>query len=158
MDDLHTIEEDEVKKLIACLIKYLPDNAKFCFGSREAPPQDFLSFKVKGSITELTQKELAFTREEIVGILGFDDPDLFYGPTEGWPLAIVSFKVLLENGVSIGDITSYGEETLYAYLFREYIANLNSDMVDFLKKSACFDELDAEMLDYVLNKETQGSC
>ena len=152
MDDFHTIEEDEVKKLIACLIKYLPNNAKLCFGSREAPPQDFLSFKVKGNITELTQKELAFTREEIVGILGFDDPAI-YGSTEGWPLAIRSFQVLLENGISIGDITSYGNETLYAYLFRECIANLNSDMVDFLKKSACFDVLDAQMLDDVLNKK-----
>jgi LuxR family maltose regulon positive regulatory protein len=152
IDDLHTIKEDKVKKLMASLIKYLPKNAKLCLGSREAPWQDFLSFKVKGYIIELTQKDLAFTRKEAADILGFDDPDLFYGPTEGWPLAIVSFKVLLENGVSIGDITSYGEETLYAYLFREYIANLNSDMVDFLKKSACFDELDAEMLDYVLNK------
>jgi LuxR family maltose regulon positive regulatory protein len=151
IDDLHTIKEDKVKKLMASLIKYLPKNAKLCYGSREAPWQDFLAFKVKGYITELTQKDLAFTRKEAADILGFDDPDL-YGPTEGWPLAIVSFKVLLENGVSIGDITSYGEETLYAYLFREYIANLNSDMVDFLKKSACFDELDAEMLDYVLNK------
>lgn len=151
IDDLHTIKEDKVKKLMASLIKYLPKNAKLCYGSREAPWQDFLAFKVKGYITELTQKDLAFTRKEAADILGFDDPDL-YGPTEGWPLAIVSFKVLLENGVSIGDITSYGEETLYAYLFRECIANLNSDMVDFLKKSACFDELDAQMLDYVLNK------
>ena len=152
MDDLHTIEEDEVKKFITCLIKYLPNNAKLCFGSRETPWQDFLSFKVKGKITELTQKELAFTREEIVGILGFDDPAI-YGSTEGWPLAIRSFQVLLENGISIGDITSYGNETLYAYLFRECIANLNSDMVDFLKKSACFDVLDAQMLDDVLNKK-----
>ena len=152
MDDLHTIEEAEVNKLIACLIKYLPYNAKLCFGSREAPPQDFLSFKVRGNITELTQKELAFTREEIIDILGFDDPAI-YDSTEGWPLAIRSFKVLLENGIPIDDITSYGNETLYAYLFRECIANLNSDMVDFLKKSACFDVLDAQMLDDVLNKK-----
>jgi LuxR family maltose regulon positive regulatory protein len=157
MDDLHTIEEDEVKKLIACLIKYLPNNTKLCFGSREAPGQDFLSFKVKGNITELTQKELAFTREEIAGILGFDDPAI-YGSTEGWPLAIRSFQVLLENGISIGDITSHGNEPLYAYLFRECIANLNSDMVDFLKKSACFDVLDAQMLDDVLNKKIQDLC
>ncbi len=152
MDDLHTIEEGEVKKLVAYLIKYLPNNAKLCFGSRQVPGQDFLSFKVKGDMIELTQKELAFTREEIACILGFDDPAI-YGSTEGWPLAIRSFQVLLENGISIGDITSYGNETLYAYLFRECIANLNSDMVDFLKKSACFDALDAQMLDDVLNKK-----
>ncbi len=152
MDDLHTIEEDEVKKLIAYLIKYLPNNAKLCFGSREVPGQDLLSFKVKGDMIELTQKELAFTREEIACILGFDDPAI-YGSTEGWPLAIRSFQVLMENGISIGNINSYGNETLYAYLFHECIANLNSDMVDFLKKSACFDVLDAQMLDDVLNKK-----
>jgi tetratricopeptide (TPR) repeat protein len=152
MDDLHTIEDNEIKKLIAFLIKYLPDNVRLCIGSREAPPQDFLSFKVKGSITELTQKDLAFTREEIVDILGFNDPDI-YASTEGWPLAIYSFKVLMENGIPIDNIISYGNETLYAYLFRECIENLNSEMVDFLKKSACFDVLDSKMLDNILNKK-----
>ncbi|MGI5850253.1 MAG: hypothetical protein ACOX8Q_09375, partial [Christensenellales bacterium] len=152
MDDLHTIEDDEVKRLIACLIKFLPNNAKLCFGSRQIPPPEFLAYKVKGNITELTQKELAFTREEIADILGFDDPAI-YASTEGWPLAIRSFRVLLEHGIHIGDITSYGKETLYAYLFCEYIANLNADMVDFLKKSACFDVLDAQMLDAVLDKK-----
>ncbi len=152
MDDLHTIEEEQVKKFIVSLIKYIPKNIKVCLGSREAPCEDLLSYKIKGEITELTQKELAFTREEIAGILGFDDPAI-YDTTEGWPLAISSFKILLENGISIGDINSYSHETLYAYLFRECIANLNSDMVDFLKSSACFDELDAHMLDDVLNKK-----
>ena len=152
MDDMHTIEEDQVKKIIIYLIKYIPKNTKIYLGSREAPWEDLLSYKINGHIMELTQKELAFTREEIAHILGFDDPDI-YDSTEGWPLAIRSFQVLLENGISIGDITSYGKETLYAYLFRECIANLNSDMVDFLKKSACFDVLDAQMLDHVLNKK-----
>ncbi|MGI6604485.1 MAG: hypothetical protein ACOX2S_05480 [bacterium] len=155
IDDLHTIQNDGVKKLIAYLITYLPKNAKLCFGSREAPWQHLLSLKTRGDVLELTQKDLAFTRKEAADILGFDDPDL-YALTKGWPLAIRSFKVLLENGISIGDITSYGKEDLYSYLFRECIANLNSDMVDFLKNSACFDELDTQMLDNVLNKKTQG--
>jgi len=152
MDDLHTLEGNEVKKLIVYLVKYLPSNTRLCFGSRETPWQDFLPFKANSSITELTQKELAFTREEIAGFLGFDDPAI-YSSTEGWPLAIGSYKVLLENGISISSITSHGREALYAYLLRECIANLNSDMVDFLKKSASFDELDAQMLDDVLNKK-----
>ncbi|MGI5971923.1 MAG: hypothetical protein ACOX7P_09400 [Oscillospiraceae bacterium] len=157
MDDLHTIEDDGVKKFIACLVKYPPRNARLCFGSREAPWQDFLTLKIKGGLTELSQKELAFTREETAEILGFDDSAV-YACTEGWPLAVRSFRVLLENGISLSDVTFYGRESLYDYLFRECIANLNSDMVDFLKKSACFDELDAQMLDDVLNKKIQGSC
>ena len=152
MDDLHTIDEAGVKRLIACLIKYPPKNTKLCFGSREAPWDDFLPFRLKGDIRELIQEELAFTREETAYILGFDDPSI-YSSTEGWPLAIGSFKVLLENGVSIRDIPSYGNETLYSYLFKECIGNLNSGMVNFVKKSAFFDELDPQMLDVVLNKE-----
>ena len=151
MDDLHTIKDAGIKNLLVCLSKYPPKNARLCFGSREAPWGDFLPFRIKGRITELTQSELAFTKEETADILGFDDPSV-YGTTEGWPLAVGSFKVLLENGVSVRDIPSYGNEALYAYLFRECIANLNSEMVDFLKKSACFDELDASMLDDILNK------
>ncbi|HBC92706.1 MAG TPA: hypothetical protein DCZ10_07315 [Pelotomaculum sp.] len=100
----------------------------------------------------MTQKELTFTREETAGILGFDDHSI-YGSTEGWPLAVGSFKILLENGIAVRDIPSHGNEALYAYLFNECIGNLNSDMVDFLKKSACFDELDAQMLNDVLNKK-----
>ncbi|MGI6434556.1 MAG: AAA family ATPase [Syntrophomonadaceae bacterium] len=152
MDDLHTIDEIGVKKLIACLIKYPPKNTKFCFGSRELPWGDFLEFRLKGAMHELTQKELAFTREETACILGFDDPDL-YNSTEGWPLAVGSFKVLLENGISIKDIPSYGNEALYSYLFKECIGNLNLYMVDFVKKSAYFNELDPQMLDVVLNKK-----
>ncbi len=152
MDDLHSIESGDIKKLIAYLMKYPPKNVKFCFGSREALPTEFLSYKIKGSIKELTQKDLALTREEISDILGFDDPAI-YSSTEGWPLAIRSFRVLMENGIPIDDITYYGKEALYQYLFSECIANLNSDMVDFLKKSACFDVLDAQLLDDVLNKK-----
>lgn len=152
MDDLHTIIDDEVKKLITYLIKYPPKNVKICFGSREALPQEFLSFKIQGRLAELTQKELALTREEVAEMLGFDDPAVF-ASTEGWPLAIGFFRVLLENGTPIGNIASYGKETLYAYLFNECIAHLKPDMVDFLRKSACFDLLDAQMLDFVLEQK-----
>lgn len=111
-----------------------------------------MPFKIKGNLIELTQNELAFTREEITNILGFCDSSI-YDYTEGWPLAICFFKVLLENSKPISNISSYSKETLYTYLFNECIANLSPDMVDFLKKSACFDELEAQMLDEVLNKK-----
>ncbi len=150
LDDVHTIEEAGVKKLLTYLTNYPPKNARICFGSREAPWSDLLPLRIRGDLLEVTQKELAFTREETACILGFDDFSL-YSTTEGWPLAIGSFKVLLENGISIDDIPAYGNEALYSYLFYECIANLSSGMVDFVKKSAFFDELDAEMLDVVLN-------
>ena len=151
LDDVHTIEEADLKKFIFCLFRYPPKNARVCLGSREAPWNDLMPLRIRGEITELTQKELAFTREEAASILGFDDSAI-YASTEGWPLAVGSFKVLLENGISINDIPSYGSETLYSYLFHECICTLPGELVDFLNKSASFDELDPQMLDHVLNR------
>ncbi len=150
LDDVHTTENAGVKQLLSGLMKYAPKNARLCLGSRETPWEDLLSLRIKGDILELTQKELAFTREEAAGILGFDDSSL-YDSTEGWPLAIGSFKMLLESGIPVRDIPSFGKEALYAYLFRECVGSLNAGLVDFLKKSACFDELDPQMLDEVLS-------
>lgn len=150
LDDLHTIEEPKIRSLIACILKYKPENIRFYLSSREAPWQELIPLKVKGSILELTQKDLTFTRDETIQILGLDDSNI-YSLTEGWPLAIGSFKVLLENGVSPADIPSRGNEALYSYLFYECLSRLSSEMVDFLKTSSCFDELDPQMLDTVLN-------
>ncbi|NLV15585.1 MAG: hypothetical protein GXY50_00005, partial [Syntrophomonadaceae bacterium] len=152
LDDIHTIKEADVRKFIIYLLKYPPQNARICMGGREAPGEELLPLRIRGAITELTQKELAFTREEVAEVLGFDAPSIYYS-TEGWPIAVGLFKILLENGISIKDIPSYGSEVLYSYLVNECIRNLPQDMVDFLEKSACFDELDPQMLDQVLNRQ-----
>jgi LuxR family maltose regulon positive regulatory protein len=152
LDDVHAIEEAEVTKFITYLFRFPPKNARICLGSRVAPWNDLMPLRIRGEITELTQKELAFTKEETAEIIEFNDPSI-YATTEGWPLAVRSFKVLLENGVSLSDIPAYGSEALYAYLLHECIDNLPGELVDFLKQSACFDEPDAPMLDAVLNKK-----
>lgn len=151
LDDLHTIEEQQVKKLIACIMKYRPDNIRLCLSSREAPWQELVPFRIRDSILELAQKELAFTRDEVIQVLGIDAGNI-YDLAEGWPLAVGFFKVLLDSGVSIDDVPSHSNEILNSYLFHECISRLPSEMVDFLKTSACFEELDPQMLDTVLGK------
>jgi LuxR family maltose regulon positive regulatory protein len=150
LDDIHTTENAGIRQLLAGLMKYAPRNARLCLGSREAPWADLLPLKVRGELLELTQKALAFTREEAAAMLGFDDSSL-YEAAEGWPLAVGSFKVLLESGMAVGDIPAYGNEALYTYLFRECVGSLNPGLADFLKQSACFDELDPQLLNEVLN-------
>lgn len=152
LDDLHTIQAPQVHALIACIVKYTPQHIRFCLSSREAPWHDFSPFLVRGGILELTQKDLAFTKDETADILGFTDAST-YQLTEGWPIAIGSFKVLLENGVSIDDIHARGSEALYSYLFYECLSRLSPETADFLKSSACFDELEPEMLNALLGKK-----
>ncbi len=151
LDDLHTIEDSQIRELLAYIIKYKPDYARFYLGSREIPWQELAPFRLRGSILELTQQDLAFSRSEALLILGFEDENIFR-ITEGWPIAVCSFKLLLENGVSVVDIPFYGKEALHSYLLYECVNRLPSEMVDFLKNTACFEELDPQMFNTVLEK------
>lgn len=151
-DDLQTIKNVQIKELISCFMRFASENIWLCLGSREAPWQQLMPLSIRGCILELKQNELAFTQKEASVVLGFDDAETYH-ITEGWPLAIGSFRVLLENGVSPEEVPSQGNEALYSYLFYECISRLSSEMVDFLKASACFEELDAPMLDAVLNRK-----
>ncbi len=152
LDDLHTIDAPEVHALIACIVKYSPEHIRFCLSSREVPWQDFAPFRVRGGILELAQKDLAFTMDETAKILGFADADI-YRLTEGWPIAVGSFKVLLENGVSMDDVRARSSEALYSYLFYECLSRLSPETADFLKSSACFEELEPEMLNVLLDRK-----
>jgi LuxR family maltose regulon positive regulatory protein len=149
LEDIHTIREQGLRSLIACIVKYKPDSVRLYLSSREAPWQELIPMRVRGESCELTARDLAFTREEVARIIGFDDVYI-YAVTEGWPLAIGSFKVLLENGVSPTDIASHTNEALYSYLFYECVSRLSPEMAGFLKNSASFEELDPQMLDFLL--------
>ena len=151
-DDLHTVQSEQIREFIACLMRFAPDNFRLCLGSREAMFPQLAPFRARGDLLELGQKDLAFTREETEEILGCDN-DGIYQNTEGWPLAIGSCRVLLENGVLPEDIPSLNKDILNSYLFNECVNRLPDEMVEFLKVSACFEELDPEMLNAVLNRK-----
>jgi LuxR family maltose regulon positive regulatory protein len=151
-DDLHTLENKQIRALIARIIKFRPNNLRFLLGSREAPWQELAPFLLRGGIFEITQGELAFTGEETRQFLGCDDAYI-YRITEGWPIAVGSFKVLLENGFSVGAVSARQHEALHSYLFCECVSRQSHEMLEFLKISACFTEMEPEMLDAVLERK-----
>ncbi|MDP4152845.1 MAG: winged helix-turn-helix domain-containing protein [Bacillota bacterium] len=150
LDDLHTVKSYQIYEFIACFMKYAPNNIHVFIGSRESLHKELLPFYLKGNLLKLNQNEIAFTEEETFKILGYKDQEI-YAITEGWPLAVGSLRILLENGVSSDHVLEIAKKTIYSYLFYECIGHLPSEVVEFLKVSACFEELDAQMLDAVLN-------
>lgn len=151
LNDLHTIKDQQTKKLICSLMTYTPDTLQIFLGSREAPWKEFIALSIRGEILILSQNELTFTREETSQVMGFDNTTL-YDVTEGWPLAVGSLKLLLEKGVSLTDFPLYEKEDLYAYLYNECIHSLSLDTTIFLIDASCFNELDPQMLDIILQR------
>lgn len=152
LDDLHTLVSEQVRALVISILKYSPEGMRFLLSSREAPWPELTLFQLRGSMLEITQRELAFTKEETEAFIGFQDEHI-YLITEGWPIALGSFKVLMENGLSETELSSRGNEALHSYLFCECISHLSPEVIDFLKSSSCFEELDPKMLDAVLNRK-----
>lgn len=150
LDDLHTITNHDVRELVSGLLKYAPDNLRLYLGSREALWKELLPLSLRGQIFVLGQDELAFTEEETASLLCLEEPDI-YRYTEGWPLAIRSVKILLENGVSTKDIPDKSKDDLCSYLFYECVSHLPKKTVEFLTLSSCFYDLDPAMLDTVLD-------
>lgn len=154
-DDLYIIKNKELRALITYFLNYIPEHINIILSSREAPWKELLPLYIRENFLEIKQDELSFTREEVSQILGFDN-DAIYKLTEGWPLAVISFKILIDSGISQVDIPFYDNETLYSYLFHECISCLPSEVVDFLLASACLDELDSQMLNHVLKSKNSG--
>ena len=152
LDDLHTLVSEQVRELVISILKYSPEGMRFFLSSREAPWPELTLFQLRGSMLEITQRELAFTKEETEAFIGFQD-EYIYQITEGWPIALGSFKVLMENGLSETELPSRGNEALHSYLFCECIRHLSPEVIGFLKSSSCFEELDPKMLDAVLNRK-----
>jgi len=151
LDDLHTLESGPIKALIARIIKFSPAKLRFLLGSREAPWPELAPFLLGGSMLELTERELAFSEDETRCFLGIEDAHIC-AVTEGWPIAVSSFKVLLECGLSVGELSVRHHEALHAYLFCECVGRLNSETLAFLRDSACLEELDPPMLDAVMGR------
>jgi ATP-dependent transcriptional regulator len=149
LDDLHTISDRNVRTLIVTILKYKPDHIYICLSSREAPWQELVPLQVRGHIKEFTHRDLAFSKEEINQILGLCT-DQVYQLTEGWPIAIGSFKILLLNGATLDELPYRNNDLLYSYLYYECVRYLPTELIDFLKQSSCFEELDFQMLDCVL--------
>lgn len=154
LEDLHTISDDGIRQLIYCALKYSPKGTRFFLNSRDEPWLELISLRARGEILELTQRDLAFTPAETEQVLGAADEKL-YALTEGWPLAVGSFRVLAQRGAELNDLPVLGREALYAYIFYECVARLSSPLVDLLATSACLTELDPLLLDAVL--ETQDA-
>lgn len=149
LDDLHTLKSPEAKSLITFLSKYRPQMLRLFLSSREVLWDELIPEYIKGNILELTQEDLKFSRYEVNQILELDD-ERIYNLTEGWPIAIGSFRLLLESGVSLADMPAWRNKLLYSYLFYECVEHLPIETVSFLKATACFEELDPQMLSAIL--------
>ncbi len=152
MDDLHKVKEARILELITAIIKYLPQNTSMCLSSDECLWPELESFRLKGNLLLLDQKDLAFTQDETKRMLNLHNMRLLKA-TYRWPLAVRSFRFMLEGRGAIAPILEQDIDELNSYWVSECVDRLPDKTVWFIKETIGFSPLDAPMINSILHIE-----
>lgn len=152
-DNLESVKTSSIRSFISTLVANKPKNIKFCFSSRQKLWQELTAYRER--ILEITSQQLAITKSKAIEIIGYEDKSITE-ISQGYPIAISAYRVLMENGVLLEnglsslDLTAIDHDRLPLYLFKEIMKLMPSKLIDFLINSACFEEINTVLLDRLL--------
>lgn len=158
LDDWHLIESDEqVCRFMTQWIHHLPHHMHLVISSRTRPGWEFLArWKMKGKVLEISEKDLAFSREEIQVLfsdlydcpLPEDEIDTIFRLTEGWAIALNMFWLHLRDGDSLDNfVTSDGldrMEDFFSYLATDVFYKQPEHIQQFLLRTSILPVWDKE--------------
>ncbi|WP_236860064.1 hypothetical protein [Candidatus Formimonas warabiya] len=149
MDDVHVIDNDTVTGLLTAWAMTCPPNISLIMASRHEPWSGLLRLKMAGGIAEFTKDDLCFSREEAEQLWGFFDEET-YAATEGWSLAIQSYRLAAKDGGMLSGSRLQAEQDLYRYLLNEILRQLPAETQYFLKATSCLPVLETGLCDLLL--------
>ncbi|SET34793.1 ATP-, maltotriose-and DNA-dependent transcriptional regulator MalT [Natronincola peptidivorans] len=149
IDDVHIVDNERVTDLFIQWVKNCPQNITLIMASRHELWSGLFRLKIEGRIVELTKKDLSFSREETEKLWGFFDQDA-YSATEGWILAIQSYRIAAEGNRKLSRSTLYTNRELFRYLMNEMFMSLPAEMQHFLKATSYLPVLDVHICNSLL--------
>ena len=156
LDDVHLINDSsEPIRILDRLIGLAPDNLHIILASRYplALPS-LVTWRVKGQLLEINQKELAFTPAEIDTLfrdtyghaLSFEQASMVINRIEGWPIALhlIWQQLQRDGGASLAQALSQlsgSASDLFQFLAQEVLAQQPPDIQAFLGETAVLREM-----------------
>lgn len=147
-------------ELIQSLLGESPRTVRFFLLSRTLPDLNLSRFKMNQELLELTNEDLAFTREEAMayfsetpsgrtGNLDRDTVEKVFAATGGWAGGLVLVSEALRRSGSLEALPGQLSSEVFSYFSQEIYQYLNPEIRTFLRQTALFDELDTRILSQV---------
>ncbi len=149
MDDVHVLHNQTITALLTAWVMACPPTLSLIMASRHEPWDGLLPLKLTGGMAEFTEQDLCFSREEAAHLLGFFDEDI-YEATEGWTLALQSYRLAAKGGRSLSVARLYADQDLYRYLLNEIMMHLPAETRFFLKATSGLPVLEPAFCDTLL--------
>lgn len=166
LDDLHEIQnESNVTEFLNLLLKDLPDNIQLIVISRELPALNLSHLRAKRQLTEVTQKELIFTKNEITSLASgvysrkVSDEVLDYleSSVGGWVTGIhLVMQTMDENPIIGVGYAGALPVNLFDYFAEEIFNKLDLKVKDFLLKTSHLENFDADVCGYILESNNSA--
>lgn len=167
LDDYHLVAHVEgIDDFMQYWLRHTPPGLRLVLLSRSRPAWESLTaMKVRGELLELTERDLAFSEEEIEVLftdyydypLRPDEAQLIHRKTEGWAIAVqLIWQRLLLTGSDVRTVLADEAETmedLFRFLTLEVFQKQPSDIQRFLMQSSLLEELTAEACDRMMERE-----
>ena len=164
LDDLHLAANEIIYDNLRFFIKRLPDNVHVILSGRAAPEIGLARLRTEGSLLEINERDLAFSKEEIRrffrDIMSMELSEKALArigqSTEGWAAGLQMAALYLKgNGCEEELAARFNGEHRYVidYLMDEVFCGLEKETQDFLIKTSVADELCAGLCNEITNIE-----
>ncbi|MFZ0626814.1 MAG: hypothetical protein WAN34_10000, partial [Acidimicrobiia bacterium] len=155
LDDVHELQGDpDSQAFLAALCRYAPRRFRIVTASRSPLPFPVSRLAIAGEVGELSAAELAFTRDEVVELLGVTEQSTEHADeimvlTAGWPAAVV---LAIQSGASEPPSlhSALVEKTaLFDYLAEEALAAETDENIGVLRDIALLPWVTPALLDWL---------
>jgi LuxR family maltose regulon positive regulatory protein len=168
LDDYHVITSALIQEPMVYLLDHVPPNLHLVVQTRADPPFRLPHLRVRGAMTEIRDRDLRFTAEEMTAFLnsvhGLNLPTeqiaALESRTEGWPagiqLAALSLQGLsAERAAQFIQAFSGSHHYVIDYLADEVLRRQSEEVQSFLLQTSVLKRLSAPLCDAVTGQ--QGS-
>lgn len=164
LDDYHAIRSFPAHDLVAYLVAHQPPCFHLVIGTREDPPLPLARLRARDQITEIRERSLRFTPDEVAAFLQEtlhlhlppDAVSVLAARTEGWITALQLAGIAL-NATSDcrGFVAAFAGDDRYIvdYLMEEVLRERPEHLREFLRETAVLDRLSASLCDAVTGRD-----
>lgn len=149
LDDVHIITNVQLIDLLTEWVKRCPPSITLVMASRHELWSSLYRLKTAGRVAELTKIDLSFSQEEAEMLWGFFDEEA-YSATEGWTLAIQSYRLAADGNKQLSISKPHADRDLCRYLLNEIFVDLSPEVQHFLKATSWLPELEISKCDILL--------
>ncbi|MEB1806155.1 MAG: transcriptional regulator [Bacillaceae bacterium] len=162
IDDFHLVEASKpIENWLLFIIQHLPKHVHLMISSRIRPTWEvFSKMIVHGDLVEITESELAFTKDEVEVLFSDfyqisikdEEVEQIYRKTEGWIIAIqmVWQQMKFVDQIRENEWEADTNEELFRYLALEVFSKQQKNIQNFLLKTSIFEDLNPNLLEEVL--------